>query len=148
MWSTHTLLYSKSVSQIKPLLSVEETCLLEIRLRGGDLLLFACCYRSPTPSETSNQNNDKLNRFLRCIEKKHYSHWCIAGNFNFRDINWSTWTTLCSENSIGTSFIEAVRDSYLSRKRPVDVGTTIRPCLILYSLMKQCKSQIFNITHH
>ena len=61
---------SKSVSQIKPPLNFEETCLLEIRLRGGDLLLLACCYRSPTPSESSNQNNEKLNRLLRCIEKK------------------------------------------------------------------------------
>ena len=76
-------------------------------------MLFACCYRSPTPSETSNQNNDKLNRFLRCIEKKNYSHRCIVGDFNSMGINWSTWTTPCSESSTETSLIEAVRDSYL-----------------------------------
>ena len=36
----------------------------------------------------------------------------------------------------------------MSGKPAADVGTTIHPCLTLYSLMKQCKSQIFNTTHH
>ena len=103
---------SKSVSQIEPLLNFEETCLLEIRLRGGDLLLLACCYRSPTPTESSNQNNENLNRLFRCIEKKNYSHWCIVGDFNYKNINWSTWTTACNENSTET-FIEADPDFYL-----------------------------------
>ena len=52
----------KLAIQIDSDLSFEEACLLENRLRGGDKLLFACCYRSPTPSETSAKNNERLNQ--------------------------------------------------------------------------------------
>ena len=43
----------KFVLQIKPDLRFEEACLLEVRLGGGDLLLFGCIYRSPTSSSDS-----------------------------------------------------------------------------------------------
>ena len=48
-----------------------------------------------------------------CIEKKNYSHRCIVGDLTSRTSIWSTWTIPCNENSTETSFIEAVRDSYL-----------------------------------
>lgn len=104
---------TNSVTQINSDLTFEEVCILELRLRGGDLLLFASCYRSPTRTESSPQNNEKLNRLLKCFEKRNYSHRCIVGDFNFRKINWSTWTTPCNEDSAEASFIEAIRDSYL-----------------------------------
>ena len=103
----------KSVTQIHSHLNFEETCLMEIRLRGGDTLLFACCYRSPTRTATSDQNNEKLNRLLEYITNNKYSHKCIVGDFNYRDINWSTGTTSCSENSIEAKFIETIRNCYL-----------------------------------
>ena len=59
--------------QIKPEVGYEEACLLEIRLRGGGLLLFGCFYRSPTQASTSAKNNDDLNRLLRCISENKYS---------------------------------------------------------------------------
>ena len=55
----------KSTIQIDTGLSYEEVCLLEIRLRGGDILLFACCYRSPTKSQTSDLNNEKLIQLIK-----------------------------------------------------------------------------------
>ena len=82
----------KSTIQIEPDLNFEETCLLETRLRGGGTLLFACCNRSPTKTPTSDQNNVKLNQLLRHISRKKYTHKCIVGDFNYRHINWSTWT--------------------------------------------------------
>ena len=108
---THSSL-NKSTIQIDSDLSFEEVCLLELRLRGGDILLFGCCYRSPTKTASSDENNNKLNRLLKCISKKKYSHRCLVGDFNFRKINWSTWTTPCNEDSAEMSFIEAVRDSF------------------------------------
>ena len=39
----------KSAVEIKLESKFEESCLVEIRLRGGDVMLFCCCYRSPTP---------------------------------------------------------------------------------------------------
>ena len=63
----------KSVIQVIPELGFEEACLLEIRVRGGDSLLFGCFYRSPTPTFTSDKNNDNLNHLLRRLSDKNYS---------------------------------------------------------------------------
>ena len=90
----------------------EEACLLEIRLRAGDTMLFACCYRSPTASSTSEKNNERLNRLLLTISKKTYSHRCIVGDFNYRDIDWCSWTAQHGEESKEAKFIETIRDCY------------------------------------
>ena len=63
----------KSVIQIDSDSSFEEVCLIEVRLRGGDILLFGCVYRSPTSSESSEQNNDKLNSLLMPVANKKYT---------------------------------------------------------------------------
>jgi len=59
----------------------------EIRLQGGDVMLFCCCYCSLTPSYTSADNNEKMNGRMDTISNKRYSHRCIVGDFNFRHIN-------------------------------------------------------------
>ena len=66
---THTSIEKSSI-QIQPELAFEEACLLEIKLRGGDTLLFARFYRSLTPTEKSDDNNTKLNNLLRSISRK------------------------------------------------------------------------------
>lgn len=105
----------KSVVQIKPTVKFEEVCLLEFKLRGGDKLLFGCFYRSPTPSDLSDKNNEDLNSLLKSISNKKYSHVCFVGDFNFKDINWSNCTTVHSEISKESRFIETVRDCYLTQ---------------------------------
>ena len=55
---------ANSINQIDLDLSFEEVCLLEVRPRGGDVLLLGSCYRSPTQTPTSDGNNEKLNRLL------------------------------------------------------------------------------------
>ena len=79
---THASL-DKSTVQVTPELSFEEACLLEIRLRGVDVLLFGCIYRSPTPKFESDKNNENLNVSLHRISEKNYSHICLVGDFNF-----------------------------------------------------------------
>ena len=76
-------------------------------------MLFGCFYRSHTPSATSDKNNDDLNRIFYNISRKNYSHKCLVGDFNFKDINWVSWTTFHNENSKEAKFIEAARDCYL-----------------------------------
>ena len=88
-------------------------CLIEVRLRGGDILLFGCVYRSPTSSESSEQNNDKLNSLLMSVANKKYTHKCIVGDFNFGHINWTSWSTPRGGNAAEAKFVEALRDSYL-----------------------------------
>ena len=87
---THQSL-DKSTIQIKSNQDFQEVCLLEIRLRGGDTLLFGCCYRSPTTTDNTNANNDNLIRLMKCVSLKKYSPICIVGDFNFKSIDWSTW---------------------------------------------------------
>ena len=73
----------KSIIQINPDIIFDEDCLLEVRLWGGDNLLFGCCYRSPTKTISSGQNTQKLNQRIKCISEKKYSHKCIVGDFNY-----------------------------------------------------------------
>ena len=109
---THESL-DKSVIQVKLDLKFEEACIVEIRLRGGDMMCFGCIYRSPTTHDKSDENNENLNNLLRCISKKKYSHVCLVGDFNFRDINWENYTTVHGEKSKEVKFIETVRDCFL-----------------------------------
>lgn len=102
----------KSVIEIKSLPLPEEVCLLEIRLRKGDKLVFGCCYRSPTKTENSDENNKKLNHFLNQISCMKYSHICLVGDFNFGQINWKTTTTTCSETSAENLFLETINDAF------------------------------------
>ena len=83
---THNSL-DKSTVQLSPIASFEEACLLEIRLRGNDTLLFGCVYRSPTAGPDAIANNEHLNQMIRTIYAKSYSHVCLVGDFNFKDIN-------------------------------------------------------------
>ena len=108
---THKSL-EKSIAEITSDVKFEECCLIEIRLRGGDTMLFACCYRSPTQGLLSNENNEKLNQLLRVIARKNYSHRCIVGDFNYKDINWSSWTTGHAEESKEQKFIDTIRDCF------------------------------------
>ena len=109
---THTSI-DKSVIQIKSKIDYEETCLLEIRLRQGDTLLFGCCYRSPTPSPSSNINNKNLIELLKSVASKKYSHVCIVGDFNYKKINWKSWTSPGDEDTAEFAFIEGIRDCFL-----------------------------------
>ena len=61
----------------------------------------------------SDKNNVRLNRLLKCLSKKPYMQKCLVGDFNYRDINWVSWTTLHSEDSKEHKFIETIRDCYL-----------------------------------
>ena len=109
---THNSL-DKSAIQIKVSNSFEEACLMEVRLRNGDTLLFGCMYRSPTQTSYSDGNNDNLNQLLQELCAKSYTHICVVGDFNYRDIIWKNWTTQHGENSKEFKFIETIRDCFL-----------------------------------
>ena len=120
---THSSI-SKSVTQVKLDINFEEACLLEIRLRGGDTLLLACCYRSPTTSTTSESNNESLNLLMKKISSEKYSHRCIIGDFNYGGINWSSWTTRHGTEGTEAKFIEAIKDCFLHQH--IDIPTRRR----------------------
>ena len=138
----------KSVNQIESLSKFEEACLLEIRLRGGDIMLIGCIYRSPTISETSYDNNTRLNRLLSTITKKKYSHVCLVGDFNYKDINWENLSTPKNELSDEYKFVEAIKDAFLHQH--TDMPTRRRgndnPSLLDLILTDE-KMQVSDIEH-
>ena len=139
----------ESVVEIKPDAGFDEACLIEVKLRGGDKLLFGSFYRRPTPTITSDVNNENLNKLLTLISSKDYSHQCLVGDFNFKDINWVSWTTSRKDESKEFKFIETVRDCYLhqhneevSRRRGNDEPSNIDFIFTDEAL------QVSDIVHH
>ncbi len=145
---THTSL-DKSTIQIKIDNKFEESCVLEIRLRGSDVLLFGCMYRSPTPTESSVTNNENLNQLLKTICNKKYSHVCLLGDFNYRDINWKSWTTPHGDESKEFKFIECLQDCFLFQHvdKPTRARGNDEPSLIDLLLTNE-EHQVSNVVHH
>ena len=140
---------NKFVVQVDSSIKYNETCLLEVNLHGGDALLFGCFYRSPTPSQSSDDNNANLNKLLRSLAQKRYSHICLVGDFNYRDINWQTYSTLRNEGSKEANFIETVHDCYLYQhlKEPTRNRGTNEPSLIDLVLTNE-SMQVSDIEYH
>ena len=112
------ILVHKSISsntlQIRSHTSFEEACLLEIKLNNTDLLLFGCLYRSPTKTNESEENNIKMNHLINQLaSNKKYTHICLVGDFNYKDIDWKKWSSPHPETSSEEKFLETLRDSFL-----------------------------------
>ena len=68
------------ISELSSPIDFQEVCLLEIKLKDNDKLLFGCFYRSPTPSMNIEGNNDKLNSLLKNLAYRNFSHLCFVGD--------------------------------------------------------------------
>ena len=122
----------KCTYQISPSLQSEDACLLEIRLPGGDTLLFGCIYRRPTPSTDASANNKNLNDLLKTIPAKLYSHLLLVGDFIYKNKNWSSWSSNHGRVNKECDFIEAVRDCFLFQHidKPSRIRGDDEPCLL------------------
>ena len=113
------------------------------------MLLFGCIFGSPTPTPNSIANNENLNRSLQTICTKSYSHVCLLGDFNYKDINWNSWTTFHGDDSKEVKFIEAIRDCFLYQH--IDKPTRIRgnddPSLVDLLLTNE-ELQVSDVVHH
>ena len=78
----------------------------ELTVNKKEKLLIAIVYRSPNSSETNNQS---LLELLQLIANTKYPTKVVAGDFNYRDINWENMTILGSEHRKDKeNFIEGV----------------------------------------
>ena len=120
-----------------------------MRLRNGDTLKFGCIYRSPTQTDNSDSNNDNLNLLLKELSKKSHSHICLVGDFNYRNINWKTWTTPHADSSKEFKFIEAVRDCFLFQhvQEPTRARGNDDPSLIDLILTNE-ELHVSDVVHH
>ncbi|KAK3106090.1 hypothetical protein FSP39_012594 [Pinctada imbricata] len=88
----------------------KESVWVKINLKDNDKLLLGCVYKSPSSTE---ENHKLLNDMVRNINAEDiYSHILVAGDFNFPDINWTTWN---SQDKQSIDFIESLRDGYLGQ---------------------------------
>ncbi|XP_066924072.1 uncharacterized protein [Clytia hemisphaerica] len=137
------------VIDVKPPVTFNEVCMIEVQLSGKDLLAVACIYRSPTRSTSSNENNNNLNLLIKSIAlNKKYSHKCLLGDFNFPTINWENWTTPHLEDSKEEKFLNALRDAYLHQhvNEPTRCRGTDDPSLIDLILTGE-ENQIRNLDY-
>ena len=84
----------------------------KIKLSNKDELLFGCIYRSPNSGQDTIKEIGELleiNKTCGC------SHLCIVGDFNFKEINWSTYTTNVNTPHQRSIFLEQVRDNFLTQ---------------------------------
>ena len=85
----------------------QESVWIEIKLNQKDNLLVGCIYRSDSGSDENNINLRSL--IKEAVDTKH-SHLLVMGDFNYREIQWETWTSSKEECR---NFIECIRDSFL-----------------------------------
>lgn len=94
MW-TKTSLNATSVS-LDCSLDVHDSMLCEIRLHKKKKLLVGCIYRSPNSTST---HNDKICQLIKWATSRKYSHMVLAGDFNFREIDWKSEKCNASVNT-------------------------------------------------
>ena len=96
------------------LVKAEEAQICEIKLKllikGKDKLLLASIYRSPN---SDVENNAKINELLKSVAEMGRSHVLIVGDFNYKDIDWSSYTNNSDCVDKEFNFIETIRDCYL-----------------------------------
>ena len=88
----------------------KESVWCEVRMNSKDKLLIGGIYKSPN---CDAENHVKLNQLItQAIEMK-YNSTVVIGDFNFREINWETWTVNRNETHPASHFVECIRDNFL-----------------------------------
>jgi len=110
----HKSLPAASVEELDKF-GFKESVWCSIILRGTDKLLhvIGCIYRSP--GNSSKENNDNLNRLLLKATGLNYTHVLIAGDFNYKNIDWDNMSCDLSIESDTAMFLEVIKDTYLTQ---------------------------------
>ena len=90
--------------------SSKEACWCIVGLNKTEKLLIGLVYRSPNSTE---ENNVLLNNMMSSLNDENFGRIVVMGDFNYRDIDWSLWTSGAPEDHSSHGFIEAVRDSFM-----------------------------------
>ena len=81
-----------------------------IKLINNDSLLVGCIYRSPN---CDRDKSEDLNKLLCKASDFKATHKLLMGDFNFPNIDWSTWSTLNGHlDEQGNTFLETIRDCF------------------------------------
>ncbi len=66
-----------------------------------------------TNDSVSDENNLQLLTMMKEVSHMKYSHSLIMGDFNYRDINWTDWSTPHNEDHLEFTFLESIRDTFI-----------------------------------
>ena len=77
-------------------------------LDNNDKLLIGNIYKSPN---SSTENNEKLQSAIQAG----YSHLLITGDFNYKEIDWSTMLFAENKEHDASIFLKVIRDLYLTQ---------------------------------
>lgn len=106
----------------------EESIFVECRL-GAEKLMIGLVYRR---GQSTNENNDKLNDILLKASNMKPHNLLILGDFNFKEIDWSTET--CNANSAhpASKFLFTCKEAFLiqNQKDFTRYRTGQRPSLL------------------
>lgn len=95
---------------------------VKVKLKGNDMLLLGCIYRSPN---SIRDNTEKLNILLKRAITTKCSHFIVLGDFNYPEINWDTFTCNKDLSHPVSQFLETLRECDL--KQQVNEPTHYRP---------------------
>ncbi|XP_072174582.1 uncharacterized protein [Diadema setosum] len=73
------------------------------------ILVIGCVYRSPS---SSHENNQELCKLLNVVCARKWDHLLIVGDFNYKDIDWST-NQFTGGNEDASNFLDCIEDLYL-----------------------------------
>lgn len=101
----------------------------QIKVEGGEDLLFISMYRSPNSTE---ENNNNFNKLISQVNDKHYKHILLAGDMNYPNIDWNLISNKTREMDKEYKFVEAIKDGFLTQHvdRPTRGRGTDRPSLL------------------
>ncbi len=99
----------------------QESIWCELRLKNNDKLLIGCVYRSP--NSTAN-NNLMLYNLINEAGSRSNSHLFIMGDFNYPEIDWSSFSSKEGVSHHSWQFLECLQDNFLFQK--VDCNTRFR----------------------
>ena len=104
---------SKSLKsrEVKMDTNFNEAVWCEVCIKHGGKLLIGCLYRS---DNGSSYNNDELNSLITEASQKHCANLLIMGDFKYKSISWSTFSTSLKEDSDESKFIENLKRQLFS----------------------------------
>ena len=82
----------------------------EIRLRGNDKLLIGFLYISPN---SYSENNTRKVKYIQAAISRGHSHGIVMGDLSHPELDCTTGQSLASINHPSSTFLEAIRDTYL-----------------------------------
>ncbi|XP_071944903.1 uncharacterized protein [Antedon mediterranea] len=107
---TNKVLKATSVNFDTQVNNFNESVWCEIRLENEENILVGCIYRSPN---SSKENNDALLELISTACRRKYPYLLITGDFNYREIDWTSWISRASENHGSSKLVDCLQDNFL-----------------------------------